>query len=257
MKPSYSPLLFLAFIFLLSVNCAVAQESSIHVYGPGGPFPAINEAAKVFGAAHDVHIEVTRGPTGKWLNRAKADADIIYSGAEFMLTDFIRALDGQIDESTATPLYLRPSGLLVRPGNPRKIGDFDDILKQGIRILVVSGAGQTALWEDMAGKQGNIETVRELRNNIVYYALNSAEAKKIWLQKDDIDVWLIWNIWQVSNPSIADFVPVSDKYVIYRDCGIALTHKGGRRNIVKEFFDYLQSGEAGEIFRRWGWIAGG
>ena len=35
----------------------------LHVYGPGGPLPAMKEAAAVFGKAHNIDVLVTAGPT--------------------------------------------------------------------------------------------------------------------------------------------------------------------------------------------------
>lgn len=77
-------------------------EEVLHIYGPGGPYPAIREAAAAFGKQNNIGLEVVAGPTNKWLEKAKADADLICSGAEFMMTDSICALDGRIDETTVT-----------------------------------------------------------------------------------------------------------------------------------------------------------
>jgi accessory colonization factor AcfC len=245
-------LVLMAIGFFVSV--AQAQSDTIRIYGPGGPYPVMREAAQVFSRTHNAKIIIRKGPTGHWIKEARKDADIIYSGAEFMMTDFINQLNGTVDESTVQPLYLRPSGLLVRPGNPKQIHRFTDILKPGIKVEVVNGAGQTALWEGMAGKQGNIETVKQLRKNIVHYAPNSGEAKAYWIDHPDIDVWLIWNIWQIANPTIADYVPVSRKYVLYRDCGIAMTHRGKTRPEVNAFYQFIQGDKAAAIFRKWGWM---
>jgi accessory colonization factor AcfC len=232
----------------------VTAEDVFYVYGPGGPYPAMKEAAEAFGKQQNVKMEVTAGPTNQWIEKAKKDADIIYSGAEYMMTDFISAMDGRIDETTVTPLYLRPSSILVRPGNPKKIKDFPDLLKPGIKVLVVNGAGQAGLWEDIVGKDGKIETVKKFRKNIVAYAPNSAVAKKMWSEKKDIDAWLIWNIWQVANPDLADLVPMSKKYVLYRDCGVALTKQGKDKDLAKKFYEFVQSEDGARIFAKWGWI---
>src|SRR5262249_25153724 len=56
------------------VGTGAAQD--LRVYGPGGPEPAIREAASQFGTAHGIAIAVTAGPTGKWIAAAKADADL-------------------------------------------------------------------------------------------------------------------------------------------------------------------------------------
>jgi accessory colonization factor AcfC len=232
-------------------------EEVLFAYGPGGPAPAVKEAAEAFSKAHGVKLEVVAGPTDKWVGKAREDADVIFSGAEYMMTDFVKAMEGRIDEGTIVSLYLRPSAILVRPGNPRGIRDLPDLAKPGHKVLVVQGAGQTGMWEDMAGKQGDIGLVRALRHNIVLHAANSALAKQAWMDQPEIDAWIIYNIWQVANPKLADLVPVSQEYVVYRSAGAALTKKGKARPVAAQFVEFLQSSEGAAIFRKWGWLAPG
>jgi accessory colonization factor AcfC len=244
----------LAFTLLsLAAGLARGQERLL-VYGPGGPAPAVKEAAEVFSRARGARVEVTAGPTDAWIATARQDADVIFSGAEYMMTDFVKAMEGRIDESTIVSLYLRPSAILVRPGNPRKISDLPDLARPGVKVMVVQGAGQTGMWEDMAGKQGDIRLVRDLRRNIVLHAMNSGAAKQAWIDRKEIDAWVIYNIWQVANPTLADLVPVSKDFVIYRSSGAALTRKGSERALAKEFVAFLQSREGAAIFRKWGWM---
>ncbi len=248
------PLVLVLGLGILAAEPSYAQEP-IRAYGPGGPLPAMREAAEAFGQATGVKVEVTAGPTPQWLEKAKSDADIIFSGSEYMMTDFVKALEGRIDEGTVTSLYLRPSAILVRPGNPEGIQSFEDLLKPGLKVLVVQGAGQTALWEDMAGRKGDIRTVRSLRKNIAVFAANSAEARKAWIEKTDLDAWLIWNIWQVANRDLADQVAVGPDYVIYRDAGIAMTRQGSGKEAAQKFVEFVRSPEGAKIFAKWGWMA--
>ena len=95
-----------------------------------------------------------------------------------------------------------------------------------------------------------ITTVELLRNNIFV----SERARKIWIEKPDIDAWLIYNIWEVANPTIADLVPIENEHVIYRDYGIALTAKGMAKPVARQFFAFVQSLEGASIFKKWGWI---
>ena len=233
-------------------NAALAQET-LYAYGPGGPAPAMKEAAAAFEKSTGVKVEVTAGPTPKWLDKAKTDADLVFSGSETMMTDFVYALDGQLSHQQVTPLYLRPLAMLVRPGNPKHIKGVKDLFKPGLKVLVVNGAGQNGVWEDMAGRKGDIKTVAALRNNIVGYAKNSAEAKQTWTDNKDIDVWLIWNIWQVANPQLADVVPIERDYAIYRDAGIAITTRAENKPAAKAFVSFLQSPAGAKIFAKWGW----
>jgi accessory colonization factor AcfC len=245
----------IAFAMLALVTGSARGEEAILAYGPGGPAPAMKEAAEVFSKARGARVEVAAGPTDTWIAKARQDADVIFSGAEYMMTDFVKAMEGRIDEGTIVSLYLRPSAILVRPGNPKKIADLPDLARPGMKVLVVQGAGQTGMWEDMAGKQGDIRLVRDLRRNIVLHAPNSGAARQAWVEKKEIDAWIIYNIWQVANPTLADLVPVSKDYVIYRSSGASLTQKGKERTLAREFLAFLQSKDGAAIFRRWGWMA--
>ena len=245
---------------------AQTAAETLFVYGPGGPLPAMKDAAAAFERRHGITVHVIGGPTPQWLAAARGNADVVFSGAENMMTDFIQQLGdtvggagghpGRIDESTIVPLYLRPVAILVRPGNPRRIRRFEDLLRPGIRILVVQGAGQTGLWEDVAGRTGDIGIVRAFRRNIGSVAANSAAAKQRWTSDSTYDAWLIWNIWQVANPTLADAVPLVEPWRIYRDAGVALTVKGRERAHAREFVTFLQSSEGATIFARWGWQTG-
>ncbi len=233
---------------------SVQAQEVLNVYGPGGPAPAMKEAAQAFGAANKITVEVTGGPTPQWVDKAKTDADVVFSGAENMMSDFAKALPGAFDLKNAEPLYLRPVAILVRPGNPKRISGFRDVLKPGTKVMAVAGAGQTGLWEDVAGRTGDIAMVRAFRKNLVLpEAPNSAEARKRWTEQPDIDVWLIWNIWQVANPELAQLVEMDEPFRIYRDTGVVLTHRGAERAQAKAFVAFLQSPQGQSIFAKWGW----
>lgn len=240
----------------LAIGTAAAEPVKLNVYGPGGPAPAMQEAAQAFAAARKIMVNVVAGPTPQWVDSARQDADIVFSGAENMMSDFSKALPGAFDLSDAEPLYLRPVAILVRPGNPKGIRGFQDLLRPGIKVLAVAGAGQTGLWEDVAGRAGDIETVKAFRRNLVLpEAANSALARQQWTQQPEIDAWLIWNIWQVANPDLAQQVPVEEPYRIYRDTGVVLTAKGNAVAEARDFVAYLKSEEGRRIFSKWGWDA--
>lgn len=237
----------------LMYSSALHAANPIRVYGPGGPAPAIKEAAATFSKAHHVQVEVVSGPTSEWKDAASKDAYVVYSGSEAMMTDFINALPS-IDKATVTPLYLRPSAILVRPGNPSKISGMKDLFQAGRRVIVVHGSGQAGLWEDVAGRMGDVDSVRAFRSNIVAFAPTSADAKRLWEQDKTIEAWLIWNIWEVANPSLADVVEVEPQYRVYRDVGVALTEHGKGNDKARAFVDYLSTPEGAAIFAKWGWI---
>ena len=243
-------------VLALTVGAAssVWAKDEINVYGPGGPAPAMLEAAKAFGAAHDVTVNVLAGPTAQWVEKARQDADIIFSGAENMFNDYAKAMPGAFELKDAYPLYLRPVAILVRPGNPKNIRGFRDLLAPNVKVLTVTGAGQTGLWEDVAGRTGDIKMVRAFRKNMVFpEAANSGAAKQQWIDQKDIDAWLIWNIWQVANPELAQVVEMDEPFRVYRDAGVVLTRKGTGVPRAREFVEFLSSPAGRSIFAKWGW----
>ncbi|CAA0090237.1 Uncharacterised protein [Starkeya nomas] len=247
---------------LLSLAVAVAivpaaRAADLNIYGPGGPAPAMKEAAATFGKLRGVDVAVTAGPTSAWIEKARQDADLVYSGSESMMTDFVTALGGQIHSTDVEPLYLRAAAILVRPGNPKKIGGLADLMKPGMKVLVVHGAGQTGMWEDVAGRSGDIVDVRRLRANVASFAPNSAVARQNWVEDPSFDAWIIWNIWQVSNPTLADLVEIDPEHRIYRDAGIVATTRGHDKPLAADFVAFLKSADGAAIFQKWGWISPG
>ncbi len=232
----------------------VSAQEVLHVYGSEGPAPAIQEAAVAFGGQNNVKVDVVAGPPDKWLAKAVGEADVIFASADFMMTEFVRAEELRIDEATITPLYMRPSAILVRPGNPKRIADFPDLLKVGTRVMVVTGSGQTGLWEDMAGKQGDVRTIRAFRKNIVLFAPNSSDAMRLWDERQDIDAYVTWNIWHMPLRNRAQLISVSDKWKVFRQCSIALTEHGKSKASATRFIEFLTSPEGARVFESWYWM---
>ncbi|EKS72698.1 extracellular solute-binding protein [Burkholderia sp. SJ98] len=161
----------------------------------------MKEAAATFQKRTGITVNVTAGPTTGMERQARKDADIVYSGFETMKSNFLDAMSAQLTPSAAEPLYLRPAAILARPGNPKHIKRITDRLKLGVKVLVVNGSGQGEFEEDVAGRTEQILLMKALRDDIVEYSKNSALATQSWTEHPDIDFWLIWNIWQVANPS--------------------------------------------------------
>ncbi len=142
----------------------------------------------------------------------------------------------------------------MRAGNLKGIQGLRDLLVSGVKVLTGAGAGQSGSWEDVAGRTGDIAIVRAFRKNMVFpEAVNSGAAKRQWTQQKDIDAWLIWNIWQVANPQLAQVLPMEEAFRIYRETAVVLTHKGSSQPQAKAFADYLQAAAGRKIFAKWGW----
>lgn len=230
-------------------------SAKVRVFGPGGPAPAMREAAQRFEERSGIDVEVVSGPTSQWIERARIESDLIYSGSDTMMTDFVRAMPDALSQSDVAPLYDRPAAILVRKGNPLRIRGFRDLVRGDVDVMVVEGAGQNGLWEDLASRAGGIGFLQKLRPRIKHYAATSAAAREAWTTQPGIDAWIIWNIWQVANPAIADQVPIERDIALYRSMAIAPTRTTRSPADTRAFATFLRGAEAGRIFRRHGWRA--
>ncbi|MFN3449416.1 MAG: substrate-binding domain-containing protein [Roseococcus sp.] len=234
-----------------------AQSAPIRCFGPGGPAPAMNAAAAAFRAATGQAVEVVAGPTPQWADRVPAEADLLFSGAEYMMDEFVARWREALEPATRRTLYLRPSALLVRKGNPRGFTGLRDMLSRPpaeARILATGGAGQMALWEDVAGRTGDIALLRAMRERIVMVAPNTGAAQREWREKPEAyDVWLVWNHWQIAAPEHADIVEIEEPFRIWRAAGSVLTRRGAAREEVLRFDAFLAGPEGAAAFRRFGW----
>ena len=227
--------------------------AAINVYGPGGPAPAMHEAAKQFKNKTGIEVHVTAGPTAQWAEKAKLDADVIYSGSEAMMSDFETIFADKIIKDSIEPIYLRPAAILVRIVNTKHIQGFKDLSKPNTNGLVTHGAGQVGMWEDIAGRTGNIQLTKSFRKNIAMYAPNTGVATKAWETDSRYDAWLVFNIWGVSNPDIGQIIPIEPELVIYRDAGVALTQHSLKNTEAKNFIAFLSSEQGHAIFKQFGW----
>lgn len=232
---------------------AMAQEIStpaLHVYGPGGPLAAMEEAAERFGKARGVQVLVTGGPEAKWIDRAQQDADLIYGGAEYMLSQFAMKYPALVDRTAREELYVRASGILVRKGNPKNIRTLEDLTRPGIRILDVEGAGQLGMWEDMAG---SAPLIHGIQKNITVVVGNTADGIEKWKSMPDLNAWITFESWHFRLKNETDLVRLPENQRVYRGTPIAITSVSKNKDLAREFIRYLKSAEGREIFMKWGW----
>lgn len=142
----------------------------------------------------------------------------------------------------------------------KNIQGIDDLTRPGIGIIVNDGGGTsntsgTGVWEDIAGRKGNIETIAGIRKNIILYAPNSGTARKALENQPDADVWITWADWAASNPGIGDVVEIAPDYVIWRDMNIAVRQDADAE--TRQFAAWLHSDEAAPAFEKYGWVKKG
>ena len=244
MKSTFIPLV----VFLVSIH-AIGQDT-LYVYGPGGPQAPMDECAKLFSKKFSIPVKVTAGPESKWIETAKQNADVIFGGAEYMLTQFAMQHPGLVDSTTRTALYKRAAGILVRPGNPKKIKSFKDLARPGIKLLNVNGAGQLGMWEDIAGKQHLIPAIQK---NIGRSVANTAQAIDVWKSDDSYDAWIVFASWHYRLKDATALIKIPPAQTVYRGTPIAVTTITDQKADALKFIKFLQTKEAHNIFIKWGW----
>lgn len=237
-------------VLLLPVLAYAQESDTLYIYGPGGPFGPINECAQLFGNQSKIVVKVTAGPESNWIQSALKNADIIYGGAEYMLTHFSMKHSGLVDNSTRTELYKRGAAILVRPGNPKRIMTLKDLTKTGVHILDINGAGQFGLWEDLAGKQNLIAGIQ---HNIKKSFENTALGITAWESDTAYNAWITYGSWHYRLKEVTQLIKIPAAMNVYRGTPVALTTITRKKQMASRFIQFMQSQQGHRIFQKWGW----
>jgi accessory colonization factor AcfC len=237
---------FLTGLFISQIKAA----DTLYVYGPGGPYGPLNEAASKFSLKNNIAVKIIAGPEPNWINAAKQNADIFFGGAEYMMDNFIQKYPDLVNTSTREGLYIRGAGMLVRPGNPKNIKLVRDMAVSGLKIMVVAGSGQTGLWEDLLAPKGFME---EVRRNIFFIADNTATAIKKWKEDPSIDVWINYASWHYRLKDVTELISIREKKNIFRGTPILISKITDQYKESLLFISFLKTDEAHAIFKKWGW----
>ena len=229
-------------------------DGVVRLYGAGGPHTAFRKVADVWTDRTGTEVEVVAGPEADWTKDAQRDADVLWGTSEQSMTAFLLTYTA-FDPEEVEPIYLRPAVIAVAAGNPKGIEGFDDLLRDGVRVVVTEGAGVyntsgTGVWEDVAGRLGELDDIARLRENIVAYALGSGASYGV-ISDGDADAWITWPNWPLTKDDI-DMVGLAEDRVIHRDVNVVVSPKADPE--AREFLDFLISDEAQEIMETEGWV---
>ncbi|GLC62969.1 hypothetical protein PLESTB_001966200 [Pleodorina starrii] len=185
---------------------------------------------------------------------AQADADIIWGTSEQSMTAFLETYTS-FSSDQVQPIYLRPAIIAVKAGNPKGITGFDDLLADGVKIVVTEGAGVgntsgTGVWEDIAGRTGNLDDVVGMRRNIVAFEHGSGASFKAFTDMD-ADAWITWPDWTARNPDVIEAVSLSEDRAIWRDLNVAIAPDADPE--AQAFLDFLVTDEAQALMETEGW----
>lgn len=225
--------------------------AEINIYGPGGPGPAINEIVEVIKKEKNYDINLKIGFLDMWMSEAEKNGDIIISGSQYMMNNFAEKLQN-IDKKTITGIKFREGGILVREGNPKNIKSVKDLGKENIKILVMDSLGQISLWEDIVGKENDIDLINKVRQNINCFSKSGAKAIKKWTEDKTIDAVIIWKPWQDRFKN-SSFIELDRNNKVLRPSMISLTEQGKNNPEAVEIYKEILSNKYDEIWEKHGW----
>lgn len=256
-------------ILLLSASAAAAQETALYdasikhmpkdgvvkLYGAGGPHTAFRKVADVWQEKTGQAIEIIAGPEKTWSPKAQADADILWGTSEQSMTAFLETYK-TFSSDQVKPIYIRPTIIAVKKGNPKAIAGFEDLLQPGMKIIVTEGAGVantsgTGAWEDVAGRLGKLSDVEEFRKNIAVFAKGSGASFRAF-QSEDADAWITWPNWPFTKSDVLEKVEMASDRTVWRDVNVALSPDADPE--AQAFLDFLLTPEAQAIMKTEGWV---
>lgn len=231
------------------------KDGVVKLYGAGGPDTALKKVSDVWMKKTGNRVEIIAGPEKTWSDRAKADADIIWGTSEQSMTAFLETYTA-FSSKEVEPIYIRPTIIAVKKGNPKQIRAFEDLLKDDIRIVVTEGAGVsntsgTGTWEDVAGRLGRLEDIRAFRRNIVAFGKGSGASLKAFNDRK-ADAWITWPDWPVTHSGTLEAVQIADDRKIWRDLNVVLSPAADPE--AKMFLDFLVTEEGQALMKTEGWV---
>jgi len=173
--------------------------------------------------------------------------------------DWAKRFPNNAAPTTSTMLFL------TREGNPKKIKDWDDLVKPGIQVVVVNpktgGNGRMAYlaaWSYVRKKGGSdadaAEFVKKLYANVPVLARGGRDATAVFLQRNIGDVLITFESEVVSvdrefGTGKVDAIHPSVSIIAENPVAIVerTTAKKGTGELAKAYLDYLYSDEGQEI----------
>ncbi|MGU3812830.1 substrate-binding domain-containing protein [Vibrio diabolicus] len=230
------------------------RDGVINVYGPGGPDTSLRQAAAAFSKRSGIKVNVIAGPESKWTRDAQENADLIFGSSEQSMSAFVETYPFITNEDVR-PIYLRRAVIAVPKGNPSNISGIEDLLTEPVRIVVTEGLGVyntsgTGVWEDIVGRTGSLDDVKNFRSKIIAYSKGSGASFKAFEEKN-ADAWITWIHWPLNHPDKVSYVEIEPERRIYRDLNVVQTK--GSDPQTQAFVDFIVSAEGEPFFTREGW----
>jgi len=141
------------------------------------------------------------------------------------MTDFIKVMDGRIDESIRCLALSPPRGhSRAPPATQRHQRVRRPAWRPAWKMLVVQGPDRPASG-GRSGRKVSIQTVQPSGRTSRSTPGTAPEDEESLDRDEELDAWLIWNICNRQHGPGRPR-PITEEYQVYRDAGSALTQHG-------------------------------
>lgn len=235
--------LCVAAVLILSLPCAALAAKALHVYCGAGMTKPFGEIAAAFTRKTQVNMEVTYANAGQiqsQINTAQ-EGDLFIAGAAEELKPIEKYVSARRDLVKHIPV------LAVARGNPKNIRGVKDLGRSDLRVVLgdakatpIGKIADKALAD--AGLAGKVNVVsRGVTAPSIFNALNVGECDAVIVWKENV------------SPTM-DIVPdpVMDAYV--KTIPAASLSVSDNPEGQKLFLDFLNSGEAHAIWKKYGYV---
>ena len=174
--------------------------------------------------------------------------DLAIAGAEYLLDD--GEVRGMVQRGQRRTIAYRSSAIIVPAGNPKNIQSIGDLTKPGVRIGVSVIDCLKGLWEDICGRLGLLDGIRQ---NISYYA-NGCVAIVEAVAGGDIDAAFGWMAFWHLEPQRIEVVEMAKDEQVSRGTAVGLLQWSKEPEAAKNFMDFLASAQSQEFYKEFGWV---
>ncbi|MCC6442136.1 MAG: molybdate ABC transporter substrate-binding protein [Armatimonadetes bacterium] len=226
-----------------------ASANSLFIYVGCGMQPPMDEIARVYEKKTGVQVDYSYAGSACLLAQMKLAerGDAYMPGEYFYMSQAQR--EGYV-VSTDTVAYITPV-IIVRKGNPLKIGGLEDLARPGLKIGL-GDAQSTAIGvvgEAVLRDSGIYDKVHP---NVVMRAGSVAELGNA-VKLDALDAALVWDAVASWYPTEADVIHIPKKYNISSSIPFGVLKFSKKQDQARQFVQFVASDEGKQIFQKHGY----
>jgi len=174
--------------------------------------------------------------------------DLAIAGAEYLLDDGeVRKI---VQRHQRRTIAYRSSAIVVAAGNPKNIVCIEDLAKPGVRVAVSVIDCLKGIWEDVSGRLGLLDKIRD---NICYYA-NGCIAILEAVATNEVDAAFGWTAFKHLEPERIEVIEMPKEQQVLRGTCVGLLSFSKEPEAAKQFMDFLASSESRKFYKEYGWV---